>query len=108
MERHIPLQNSLLTIKFNRGPFSPSICHKNIIKLQNCTITRKKTSLQKSENAWRNRNASACTSSQCCTEREYVDYNPPQKAHRSTDWERMGGYTADAKSKNYLEDEDLA
>ena len=25
---------------------------------------------------------------QCCTEREYVDYNPPQKAHRSTDWER--------------------
>ena len=42
---------------------------------------------------------------QCCTEREYVDYNPPQKAHRSTDWERMGGYTADAKSKNYLEDE---
>ena len=85
MERHIPLQNSLLTIKFNRGPFSPSICHKNIIKLQNCTITRKKTSLQKS-----------------------VDYNPPQKAHRSTDWERMGGYTADAKSKNYLEDEDLA
>ena len=43
---------------------------------------------------------------QCCTEREYVDYNPPQKAHRSTDWERMGGYTADAKSKNYLEDED--
>ena len=26
---------------------------------------------------------------QCCTEREYVDYNPPQKAHRSTDWERM-------------------
>ena len=45
---------------------------------------------------------------QCCTEREYVDYNPPQKAHRSTDWERMGGYTADAKSKNYLEDEDLA
>ena len=34
---------------------------------------------------------------QCCTEREYVDYNPPQKAHRSTDWERMGGYTADER-----------
>ena len=35
-------------------------------------------------------------------------YKRQQKAHRSTDWERMGGYTADAKSKNYLEDEDLA
>ena len=48
---------------------------------------------------------------QFCTEGEYVDYNPPKaeskKAHRSTNWERMGGYTADAKGKNYLEDEDL-
>ena len=69
MERHIPLQNSLLG-------------ETEMLRL--------------------------VQAAQCCTEREYVDYNPPQKAHRSTDWERMGGYTADAKSKNYLEDEDLA
>ena len=45
---------------------------------------------------------------QCCTEREYVYYNAREKAHRSTDWERMGEYKEDAKRKNYLEDEDLA
>ena len=30
-----------------------------------------------------------------------------KKTHRETDWERMGGYSADAKGKSYLEDTDM-
>ena len=49
--------------------------------------------------------------SQFCTGGEYVDYNPKKKeekkTHRETDWERMGGYSADAKGKSYLEDTDM-
>jgi len=48
---------------------------------------------------------------QFCTGGEYVDYNPKKKeekkTHRETDWERMGGYSADAKGKSYLEDTDM-